>query len=174
MTCQRQFAQRQPFSSTNLQHGMQRQTASVPSRATPKSSRRQTKRCQSAAALDVREVINNLKQQAQKQKTAAVLGALGAVASGLAFAGEHSSFISPQFAYSRGRMYSQLACLIDCRTWAGSRHGQDWNVLAWQLSGELSQAYTSCHVVWDDDSMLWHCSMHLLALCEQAACPTCI
>ncbi|KAL3160389.1 hypothetical protein ABBQ32_010714 [Trebouxia sp. C0010 RCD-2024] len=87
MRCQRQFAQHQPFSSTNFQHGMQRQNAAVPTRTTPKSSRRQTKRCQTAAALDVREVINNLKQQAQKQKTAAVLGILGAVAAGLAVAG---------------------------------------------------------------------------------------
>lgn len=92
MRCQRQFAQHQPFSSTNFQHGMQRQNAAVPTRTTPKSSRRQTKRCQTAAALDVREVINNLKQQAQKQKTAAVLGILGAVAAGLAVAGEHSSY----------------------------------------------------------------------------------
>lgn len=42
-----------------------------------------------AAALDVREVLGNLRQQAQKQKTAAVLGALGVVASGLTVVGEH-------------------------------------------------------------------------------------
>ena len=43
------------------------------------------------AAINVQEAISNLKQQAQKQKTAAVLGALGVVASGLTAVGKHST-----------------------------------------------------------------------------------
>ena len=95
MSFQRQFAQRQPFSSTCIQHGSQRHGAFAVTRAPRTTSKRQSKRSQVLAAFNVQEALGNLKQQAQKQKTAAVLGALGVVASGLTVAGDllscHSS-----------------------------------------------------------------------------------
>ena len=58
-------------------------------RAPRKASKRHSRRSQVSAAFDVHEAIGNLKQQAHKQKTAAVLGVLGVVASGLTVVGDH-------------------------------------------------------------------------------------
>lgn len=71
-----------------MQHGIQRPGTPVATRAARKTSKRHTKGSQIMAAINVQEAISNLKQQAQKQKTAAVLGALGVVASGLTAVGK--------------------------------------------------------------------------------------
>lgn len=68
---------------------MQRQGTLMATRAPCKTSKRHPKRSQVSAAFDVQEAVGHLKQQAQKQKTAAVLGALGVVASGLTVVGDH-------------------------------------------------------------------------------------
>lgn len=98
MQCHRQFIQHQPFSSTCIEHGMQRQRTAIATRAPCKTSKRYSKRSQVSAAFNVQEAIGNLKQQAQKQKTAAVLGALGVVASGLTVVGDHPQ-LSQLFAW---------------------------------------------------------------------------
>lgn len=86
-SCQRHCIQRQPFSSNSVQHGSKRQDSRVLCCAPRRVATGHVKRSVLCKAMNVGSVVDHLKEQAQKQKTAAVLGAFGILASGLALAG---------------------------------------------------------------------------------------
>ena len=127
-----QFAQRRPFSSKGVQHSSQRQGTPVASRTT---KQRHAKRCQTAAAANLHDMISDAKHHIQKQKTAAVLGALGVVASGMTVVGMHpcrsADCAAPAIHHAvlTTHMYFH-------RPWTCSRLCQNRNMFAWQLSGE--------------------------------------
>lgn len=89
-SCQRHCIQRQPFSSNSVQHGSKRQDSRVLC-APRRVATGHVKRSVLCKAMNVGSVVDHLKEQAQKQKTAAVLGAFGILASGLALAGIQSA-----------------------------------------------------------------------------------
>lgn len=98
-----------------------------------RTCRPQPRRSPASSALDLHDVIDSVKAKLEKQKTAAVLGALGIVASGLTAVGTRLGLITQMRIDACLSMQTSFSCF--CRAWICRRHGQDRNLLAWQLSG---------------------------------------
>ena len=86
-TCHRHFVQRQPFSSQFSQQHSHRHAARLACRAPRPAIRCDARRSMVTTCMDIRTMVDDVKQQVQKQRAAVVLGAMGLLASGLAFAG---------------------------------------------------------------------------------------
>ena len=86
-TCHRHFVQRQPFSSQSSKQYSHRHAARLACRAPRPAVRCDARRYMATTCMDIRTMVDDVKQQVQKQRAAVVLGAVGLLASGLAFAG---------------------------------------------------------------------------------------
>ena len=108
-SCQRHSVRRQPFSSNSIQHGSSRHGAHLTCQAR-KLTKGHANRFLVANSAELRKFVEDLKQQVQKQKTAAVLGAFGILASGMALAGEDLGCVYTAIVLGLLNSYEKVAC----------------------------------------------------------------